>query len=272
MAKLADVITQWSSGESYEPYVGRWSRIVADEFVDWLDPADDSIWLDVGCGTGALTDAIRRRAHPRLAVGADPSKEYVNIASRGGAGFVVSDAQALPFANDAFDLCVAGLVLNFVPTPETALLEMRRVTRSGGTVAAYFWDFTGRMQMINTFWRAAAAEVGEIPDEEGQFQHWTPDYIHEWFSKGGLQGVSVGPITVQRTFETFEDLWTPFLGKQGPAPSYLARLDEQTQSRIMRRMSSLVPTAADGSITLSATAWAAQGTKPQPASDPSATA
>src|SRR3990167_8161616 len=134
----------WASGDAYEPYVGRWSRLVSREFVAWLGLPAGLLWLDVGCGTGALSQTILERAAPREVVGVDPSEGYVAHArahlSDPRGNFRVVDAQALPFPDAAFDTVVCGLVLNFVPDKQRALGEMRRVVRGGGTVAAYVWD------------------------------------------------------------------------------------------------------------------------------------
>src|SRR4051812_20873887 len=151
----------WAAGDAYEPYVGRWSRLVADEFVAWLALPAGTRWADVGCGTGALAQAILDRARPRSVVGIDPSEGFLAFArrrvGRDRAAFRIGDAQALPVDAAALDAAVAGLVLNFVAEPPRALAEMRRIVRPGGTVAAYVWDYAGRMELIRRFWDAAGA-------------------------------------------------------------------------------------------------------------------
>ena len=154
-------MTQWSAGEKYEPYVGRWSRLVAAEFVAWLDPPAGSSWLDVGCGTGALSETVLRMKPPSRLLGVDSSSAYVEHAREHVADdlaeFAVSDAVALDVPDETFDAVVAGLVLNFVPEPLRAVLEMRRVARAGGVVAAYVWDYPGEMWMMRHFWDVATA-------------------------------------------------------------------------------------------------------------------
>src|SRR6185312_9135920 len=148
-AKLPD---RWSSGDAYEPYVGRWSRLVAQQFLLWLDVAPGSAWLDVGCGTGALTQAILSEAQPHAVRGLDLSPDYVAYARKHApdlrAQFAVADAQALPEAAATYDAVVSALALNFVPQPERAAAEMARVTHKPGVVAAYVWDYAGDMQLM----------------------------------------------------------------------------------------------------------------------------
>ena len=151
----------WASGVAYEPYVGRWSRLVAREFVRWLAVPLQARWLDIGCGTGALSQIILEVAAPQLVRGIDASEAYCAFARKqiqdARAEFLVGDAQALPVESAAYDVVVSGLLLNFVPQPGQALREMVRAVRKGGTVAAYVWDYAGQMQLIRSFWDAVVA-------------------------------------------------------------------------------------------------------------------
>jgi len=129
----------WAAGDAYEPYVGRWSRSVAREFLQWLAVPGDRSWLDVGCGTGALSQTILAITLPRQVTMIDRSQGYITYAReraiQDSLRFNVADAQTLPFPANRFDAVVSGLVLNFVPEPPRAVSEMARVTRPGGTVA-----------------------------------------------------------------------------------------------------------------------------------------
>src|SRR5215218_10661763 len=135
-AAHADRKDSWDSGDAYETYVGRWSRLVAPEFLGWLAVPPGGSWLDVGCGTGALVETILSLSAPSEVVGIDPSLAYVAFASDRvndpRVRFDVGDAQALQAASATFDAVVSGLVLNFVPEPGRALSEMARVARPGG--------------------------------------------------------------------------------------------------------------------------------------------
>ena len=129
---------RWDDGDAYEACIGRWSRPVAVRFVEWLEVAPGSRWLDVGCGSGALTATILERADPAAVSGVDPSAAFVK-STRGRvldrrARFVVGDAASLPLDDDSVDVVVSGLVLNFVPDLPDALRDARRVSAPGATV------------------------------------------------------------------------------------------------------------------------------------------
>src|SRR5919202_1845191 len=209
---------RWDSGDAYEPYVGRWSRLVAREFLHWLAVSSGCRWLDVGCGTGALTQAILKHAAPREVVGIDPSASYVAFArersSDARARFEVADAQALRAPTATYDVAVAGLVLNFVPKPKRALAEMARVVRPGGTVAAYVWDYAEGMQMMRHFWDAAGAldPSAQELDEGRRFLLCRPEPLTNLFQTPGLEKIAVRAIDVPTVFRNFEDYWSPFLG------------------------------------------------------------
>lgn len=268
MAYIVHPEDKWSAGDAYEPYVGRWSRLVAAEFVDWLDIPEDARWLDVGCGTGALTEAIVRGAAPREVVGVDPSEAFLGFArSRLGNARVslrIADAHALPVDDASLDVAVAGLVLNFVPEPDGALAEMRRSVRLGGTVAVYVWDYAGEMQLMRHFWNAAAAlnpAAGEL-DEGSRFPICKQEALRTLFAQAGLAGIQERAIDLPTVFRDFDDYWSPFLGGQGPAPGYCVSLPETERKALRERLRAELPTAPDGSIHLMARAFAVRGIRP----------
>jgi SAM-dependent methyltransferase len=255
----------WAVASSYEAYVGRWSRLVARELVAWLGVAGGAAWLDVGCGTGALSQTVLGAADPAEVVGLDPSARFVAHARERLAGprarFAVADARALPVTGARFDAVVSGLVLNFVPDPPTAVREMARVTRAGGRVAAYVWDYAGRMELMRRFWEAAAAldpAAAEL-DEGRRFPICRPEPLARLFQDAGLAEVEVRPIEVPTRFRDFDDYWAPFLGGQGPAPGYAMALDEPRRVALREELRARLPAAPDGSIPLVARAWAARG-------------
>jgi SAM-dependent methyltransferase len=259
-------MTIWASGSTYEAYVGRWSRLVARELLRWLAVPSGARWLDVGCGTGALSETILRGAGPAEVVGGDPSDGFIAYAREHVRGervaFEVADAQALPFEAARFDVVVSGLVLNFVQAPERCLAEMIRVAGPSGTVAAYVWDYGGEMQLIRRFWDAAVAlDPGARDLDEGRrFPLCRPEPLERLFREAGLERVAVRSIDVPTVFRDFDDYWAPFLGAQGPAPSYAMSLGEQQRAALRERIRAGLPATDDGSIRLIARAWAARGT------------
>lgn len=261
---------RWAAGGAYESYVGRWSRLVAAEFVEWLDLAAGSRVIDIGCGTGALTTTLLERANLSAVVGVDPSAGYVEhdrttvVDTR--ATFEVADAENLPFDADDFDAAVSGLVLNFVPHPDRGLAEKARVVRAAGCIAAYVWDYAGRMELIRHFWDAAVEldPDAEPLDEGKRFPICDPERLTELFADAGLVDVETRELVVPTSFRDFDDYWRPFLSGEGPAPGYAMSLPEERRAELRDRIRARLPIANDGSIALVARAWAVRGTKKGP--------
>jgi SAM-dependent methyltransferase len=256
----------WASGEAYEPYVGRWSRAVARQFLAWLAVPQGSRWLDVGCGTGALSQAILDVTSPTEVVGIDPSPDYVAYAREHVRDprmtFDVGDARALPVPATDFDAVAAGLVLNFVPDPAAGVAEMARVVRAGGTVGAYVWDYAGGMELMRRFWDAAVAldpRAAELDEGRRFAAVCRPDALADLFRGAGLRGVATRAVDVPTVFRDFDDYWRPFLGGQGPAPGYAVSLSEERRAALRDRIRAELPIATDGSIPLTARAWAVRG-------------
>jgi ubiquinone/menaquinone biosynthesis C-methylase UbiE len=257
----------WINGASYEYYIGRWSRLVARQFLDWLDIPSGAQWLDVGCGTGILSQTILDTASPRIVVGVDPSEEYIQFASKQTqdprASFRLGDAQALPVKSASYDAAVSGLVLNFVPQPSQAASEMIRAVRLGGTVAAYVWDYADQMQLIRYFWNAAVAlDRTVMALDEGQlFSLCQPEPMRQLFqtTAAGLENVEICAIDIPTVFRDFDDYWSPFLGGQGPAPNYTMSLSEKRRVALREYLRRRLPIAPDGSIHLTSRAWAVRG-------------
>jgi SAM-dependent methyltransferase len=227
-------------------------------------------WLDVGCGTGALAQTILEDAAPAAVLGIDRSEGFVaNARRRVGdprARFETGDAQALPVSSGAFDAVVSGLVLNFVPEPPRMLAEMARAARAGGTVALYVWDYAGGMELMRRFWDAARAidPSAASLDEGVRFPICTPPALERLLGDVGLAEVAAFAIDVPTVFRDFDDYWSPFLGGQGPAPGYAMSLPEERRDALRERIRARMPIGADGSIRLTARAWAARGTKVAP--------
>jgi SAM-dependent methyltransferase len=257
----------WDSGDAYEPYVGRWSRLVAREFLGWLAVPPARRWLDLGCGTGALAESILTLAAPDEVVCVDPSPAYVAFArdrlTDPRVRHEVGDAQALQTASAAFDAVVSGLVLNFVSEPVRALSEMVRVVRPGGLLAAYVWDYAEGMQMMRHFWDAASAlDPGARELDEGRrFPLCKPEPLTNLFQTAGLKKIEVCAIEVPTVFRDFEDYWSPFLGGQAPAPGYVMSLSQERRAALRERIRATLPTNPEGEHHLIARAWGVRGVR-----------
>jgi len=258
----------WATGDAYQRYIGRWSRLIAGKFIPWLAQPPGHCWLDIGCGTGVVTQTVLEGSAPAQVIGVDPSEGFLELARRNAAdaraSFRLGDAQNLPLADNTVDATVSGLVLNFVPDKAKALTEMKRVTRPGGTVAFYVWDYPGEMQLIRRFWEAAVSldPAAEPLDEGRRFKECNPDSLATLLAQSGLQDIEVHAIDATAIFEDFDDYWSPFLGGQGPAPTYCAALSEDRRAKLCERLRATLPTEPDGTIQLQARAFAGRGKSP----------
>jgi SAM-dependent methyltransferase len=260
----------WDDAERLERYVGRWSRLVAREFVGWLGAPRSGRWLDVGCGSGALAETVLALAEPAAVAGVDRSAAYAEYAAARvtdrRASFAVGDAQNLDHPDASFDVVASSLVLNFLPDPVRGVAEMTRVVRPGGPVAGFVWDYAGEMQLMRRFWDAAveldpaAADL----DEGRRMVGCNPPALEALFSGAGLAEVQTRAIDVATVFADFDDYWTPFEGGQGPAPTYCVSLPSGRRQALRERLRETLPVEVDGSIRLIARAWAVRGTRPAP--------
>jgi len=255
----------WERGSPYEQYIGRWSRRVAPPFLSWLSIPAGRRWLDVGCGTGALCAAIVDRCSPSSVTGVEPSEGFMKTATENLAGQIAlhqGSATAIPLVDASVDVVVSGLVLNFVPDPRAALAEMKRVAVKGGMIAAYVWDYAGKMELMRFFWDAAVElDRGAAGIDEGvRFPVCHPKALETLFADAGLNRVDVKPIDIPTPFANFDEYWQPFLGGQGPAPAYAMALDETARARLRDRIRERIPVTASGSISLIARAWAVRAT------------
>jgi SAM-dependent methyltransferase len=249
----------WEHGSAYELFIGRWSSLVAVEFLDWLELPTGLRWVDVGCGTGALSEAILDSQDPTSVNGVEPSAGFVRAAAQrlgDRATLHHAPAESLPLPDGSADIVVSGLVLNFLPDLPAAFAEIRRVAPDG-IVGAYVWDYGGGMDMLRLFWEAAEEVDPDGSTDEGRrFPICRPDALASAFIAAGLDDPEVVPLDIPTPFADFDALWTPFTGGQGAGPSYLVSLDPVRQAALKESMRDLVPTNADGSISLNARAWA----------------
>jgi len=251
----------WERGSPYEQYVGRWSRRVAPPFLEWLNVPAGRRWLDVGCGTGALCAAIVDHCSPHSVTGVEPSEGFLKTAREnlaGRAAFHQGSATTIPLGDASVDVVVSGLMLNFVPDTRAALIEMARVTGKGGMIAAYVWDYAGKMELMRFFWDVAVEldpETAKL-DEGTRFPLCRPEALEKLFTGAGLRDVEVKSIDIPTRFKNFDEYWQPFLGGQGPAPAYAMSLDDTARARLRDRIRERLPVQTDGSISLTARAWA----------------
>jgi len=258
-------LDHWHDGPGYEAYVGRWSRRVAERFLPWLDVGRGAAWIDIGCGTGVLTRAILELEDPDSVIAIDPSSAFLGAARTSirdpRVSFVEGAADAMPEATASADVIVGGLMLNFVPDLGLALAEMRRVVRPESTIAGYVWDYAGEMQLIRLFWDAAVSldPAAAGLDQGARFPICRPDALEAAFVDAGLEEVTVSAIDIPTIFKDFDDYWMPHLKGVSSAPNYVVSLDAAARERLRTRLDSTLPREPDGSIALTARAWAVRG-------------
>nr|WP_250813390.1 class I SAM-dependent methyltransferase [Neorhizobium tomejilense] len=258
----------WQAGDSYEIYMGRWSRQIAPRFIEWLEPDDDLDWLEVGCGTGALSARILSDTNPKSLISVDPSEGFLEKARSTIADprveFQIGDGEALSIPSGTRDIVVSGLVLNFIPDREKALQEMQRAARSKATIAFYVWDYPGGgVEFMRAFWTAATALDPSARDltEDRRFPFCTLEGLADLAHRAGLSHVETTKIEAPTRFQNFDDFWHPFTLGAGPAPGYCANLKTAEREKLREKLEESLPTAEDGSIPLRVRAWAIRGRK-----------
>lgn len=255
---------RFNDGAAYERYMGRWSRLVGEIFLDWLAPKSGLRFLDVGCGNGAFTAMLAERCAPASLCGIDPSEEQLayarTVATLQTAEFRKGDAMALPFPDRTFDAAVMPLVIFFVPEPAQGVAEMTRVVCPGGSVSAYAWDMPGGgfpYAKLQAEMRELGVTVPMAPSPEAS----RLGVMQDLWTSAGLEAVETKVISVQRTFTDFEDYWKTVLG--GPSMSAkLAAMSPGNTAALKSRMREHLPAGADGRITFGARANAVKGIVP----------
>jgi SAM-dependent methyltransferase len=243
--------------DAYGRFMGRYSEPLATEFVTLVDPRPGQRALDVGCGPGALTAVLADRLGPTAVAAVDPSESFVSAARERLPDLDIQQApaEALPFADDTFDLALAQLVVPFMAKPEAGLSEMARVTRPGGVVSASVWDHAGGLGPLSTFWQAVRDLDPGARDESAQAGA-RDGHLAELFDQVGLTRVEQVTMTVRVPFADFDAWWQPFTLGVGPAGAYVAELDLDRRDRLRARCARLLPA---GPFDVHATAWAAVG-------------
>jgi SAM-dependent methyltransferase len=256
---------RFNDGAAYERYMGKWSQLAGEAFLDWLNPQSGLRWLDVGCGNGAFTEMLVERCAPASVLGIDPSEEQLAYARTRPlsrvAQFRQGDAMALPFPDDTFDAAVMPLVIFFVTDPARGVAEMARVVCPGGIVTAYAWDMVGGgfpYEALHFEMRGLGVAVPTPPSPDAS----RIDAMRELWTGAGLDGVETREITVERTFLDFDDYWTTILGGPSVGPKLAAMASEELIF-LKARMRALLTADATGRITYSARANAAKGRVPK---------
>lgn len=248
------------AADSYDRFMGRYSARLAPQFADYAGVRAGQKVLDVGCGPGALTSELVRRLGAGNVAAVDPSESFVAAARERHPGVDVrrAFAEELPFADATFDAALAQLVVNFLEDPAAGLMEMRRLVRPGGVVAACTWDYSDGMRMLRMFWDAALELDPEAPDEGRTMRYQDPDDLAELWRETGLEEVETAPLDVEAEYGDFDDFWEPFLSGAAPGGAYCASLSPERQAALREECRRRLDDPR-GPFTLGARAWAVRG-------------
>lgn len=261
---MTEPAIRFDDGAAYERFMGVWSRLAGDAFLDWLSPGRGERWLDVGCGNGAFSTLLADRLQPSALDGIDPSEAQIRFARERTltcpAEFRMGDAMALPYADAQFDQSVMALVIFFVPEPAVGVAEMVRVTRPGGTVSAYAWDLPGGGFPYAMLQDALRAQ-GRSPVMPPQAAVAALDALQAVWTGAGLTDVETTVITVQRSFPDFEDFWQIALLGPSLAPA-LAKMAPADVGAMREFVRAHLTEESDGRIVCTARAHAVRGRVP----------
>ncbi|MDG1196778.1 MAG: class I SAM-dependent methyltransferase [Actinomycetota bacterium] len=227
---------KFQDGESYEQWMGIWSQLIGDQFLEWLSPEEDQRWIDIGCGNGTFTEQIYNSHSPKEIQALDPSQEQIDFALQrirsDNVSFQVGDAMNLPFEANRFDYATMALVLFFVPDPAAGAMEMVRVTKREGSVSAYVWDvlegglpnevISAQLRQLDIAYpMAPSAEVSRM----GQ--------LHETWVDAGLNNIETKQISVHRTFDNFQQFWDITTLSPSIGPIVKSRPDMSNRIKLM---------------------------------------
>jgi SAM-dependent methyltransferase len=245
------------AADAYDRFMGRFSTLLSPQMADLAGVRGGQRAIDVGCGPGALITVLVERLGAEAVAAVDPSEPFVEAARARNPGVVVhrAAAEALPFADDAFDVSLAQLVVHFMADPVAGLTEMARVTRPGGVVAACVWDHAGGQGPLSTFWDAAR-ELDPAVEAESNLAGARDGHLVELLTAAGLGDVEGTSIAADLEMPTFDGWWEPFTRGVGPAGAYVAKLDPDGQDALRARCRAMLPNEP---FTITARAWAARG-------------
>jgi ubiquinone/menaquinone biosynthesis C-methylase UbiE len=259
-------VSSTARADAYDRHTGRYGRELAPAFLRFAGVEPGMRLLDVGCGTGALTEQLADTVGDDGVSAVDPSQAYADACRRRVPGIVVriGSAEALPFEDGVFDGVLSQLVIQALSDPPAAAREMRRVTAHGGLVAACAWDFRGGMPLLDAYWAAARSldpdgvrEAGDDTDD----QWCTPDGLHRLWTEAGIVDVQTTKLSAGAEYEGFEDAWFSFAAGAGISGAYCRSLDDRRRAALRdefrRRLG-----APDGPFRLDARAWAVRGRVP----------
>src|ERR1700712_4086842 len=262
---MTDAANLFTDGKAYERFMGRWSKLVGQQFLSWLDVPRGLRWLDSGCGNGAFTDELIAQAAPASVIAVDPSDGQLAFArTRPGsamAQFQIGDAQSLLFPDNSFDVAVMALVIAFLPEPAKAVAGMTRVVRPGGTVATYMWDLEAGGSPTSPMFNALKS-LGMTPSVVPNPQASRIEAMRGLWQTAGLESVETTAIRIPVSFDSIDDFWNTTTSSGGPAGKMIEAMPAEAQAQVRQRLGEQLSSGADGRISYEAFANAVKGRVP----------
>jgi len=243
--------------DAYDRFMGRYSIPLAPLFADFVGVAPGQRVADVGCGTGALTAELVERLGADAVVAVDPSAPFVEAIRERHPRVEVhrAGAEQLPLPDDTFDAALAQLVVHFMTDPVAGLLEMSRVVKPGGVVAACVWDFDEGGSPLSLFWTAATDLDAGAPGEDS-LPGTRRGHLASLLGEAGVEAIEQAELVIEVRHQSFEEWWQPFELGVGPAGAYVAALSPRQRGRLEEHCRELVP---EPPFVVTAAAWAAKG-------------
>ena len=263
---MADTTVSFEDGSAYDRFMGRWSRVIGNQFLRWLEPEPGRRWLEIGCGTGVFTEVLLDAVAPQSLIAVDPAVAQIDYARQRLAGRAadirIADAQNLPFSQSEFDFIVSALALNFIPERERAACEMRRVCRPGGWVAGYVWDFAADR---SSGWplRSGFRKIGVEPPQVPGAEVTSMEALTRLFAQAGLDQIEARSVEVTAEFANFDEYWrsqTPAFTPQG---RLVSELTPSQREILIDAVRAALPTHSDGKVFYSAHANAIKSRCPE---------
>jgi ubiquinone/menaquinone biosynthesis C-methylase UbiE len=262
---MTDTQSFFVDGEAYERLMGRFTRAAGEVFIDWLSPAKGLDWVDVGCGTGAFTQLLLDRCAPKRLSAIDPSAEQIAYARKTPAAkhvnFQIGDAQSLPFGGDEFDAGVMALVITFVSDPNKAVAELARVTKPGGIVGTYMWDFYNKGFPQQPLREALERTGVEVPFLAGH-AHSRMESMEGYFNSAGLKDVATRVIEVDVVYANFDQLWSGQTALPNYVVQHIRKMSDTDVEHLKSDLRQSLPKDNSGRIAYKARANAVKGCVP----------
>ncbi|HVE48129.1 MAG TPA: methyltransferase domain-containing protein [Casimicrobiaceae bacterium] len=237
----APALVRFDDSEAYERFMGPWSRAVAPTFIEWLAVSDGMHWLDVGCGTGILTNVVLGSMNPKAVQAIDVAASQVTRAAQHlrGARFFIAEAEALPFRDNTFDVVASALVINFLRDRDAAVREMHRVTRDCGVVAGFVWNFADERSPSWPMRRALRMVGVQVPELPGTAASET-DALEALFEAAGLKAICTRDFEVSMSYRTFDDYWVAQTPSYSPVTRTIYAMSEQEREKLKHALRSVL--------------------------------